>query len=408
MDLAKKRKKEQKDLSIIQDVKEPFSWNRFWDEKVLAGYKTFKKHLEERGILHVLMSPFQYRTRLVIKLIIISIAIIIGIVPRTIRLVNEAKERNAASEIAAIMKKSYVSNTITINALASSQAGKKHVIVFKITGDTKNGVPSTKDGFDVLLSPQRGNSDVEHVKYSYTIVPMDLNTRLLVLYVDNTEQKDHTGIFGVRVNVKDTPKMKEPIEVVLSDNQETNKLYDGEKIDLTTLADKLGLTSEQPTQISTAKEALDKAINVYKINEERLAASNIKLSLTTDKLKEFIEENKYKDNIEDNSLTSDTTIPPEAAAPVVIKPPISLIVDGKEYTEKDHQNTKNKLNDISATEMQTVLAQLSDVITKLNGLNTYRYAKYNELYALSRILNKEYIPTEFGDMVNVDPTIPAY
>jgi len=42
--MAKNKKKKSKDkvrrnrdISIVQDIKEPFSWSRFWDEKVLAN-----------------------------------------------------------------------------------------------------------------------------------------------------------------------------------------------------------------------------------------------------------------------------------------------------------------------------------------------------------------------------------
>ena len=107
--MAKKKKRnkkqEQKDLSIVYEVKEPFSWDRFWDEKILATYKKFRQYLKERGILNFLISPFQYRNRLIGKLVIVALAILLGVVPRTINLINETKARNAASEIASIMNK---------------------------------------------------------------------------------------------------------------------------------------------------------------------------------------------------------------------------------------------------------------------------------------------------------------
>ena len=277
-------------------------------------------------------------------------------------------------------------------------------MTFKITGDTKKGVPSTTDGYDVLLTPWRNNSDVEKVKYNYTIVPVDINTRILVVYVDNSEQNDKTGIFGLNIAVKDTPMMKQPIEIVLSDNQETNDLYKGGNVNLTILADKFG-TTENTKQISTTKESLDKALNVYKINEERLKASNIKVKPTYDEVKQFVEKGLYRKDVEDNSLTTIVKSAPEAKVPVIARPKITLVVDGKEFTEEDYQNQTSKVSnqEMATTEIQTVMSELSDIINKLNGLNTYRHGKYKELYAMSRILNKEYNPTEFGEMVNVKP-----
>ena len=277
-------------------------------------------------------------------------------------------------------------------------------MTFKITGDTKKGVPSTTDGYDVLLTPWRNNSDVEKVKYNYTIVPVDINTRILVVYVDNSEQNDKTGIFGLNIAVKDTPMMKQPIEIVLSDNQETNDLYKGGNVNLTILADKFG-TTENTKQISTTKESLDKALNVYKINEERLKASNIKVKPTYDEVKQFVEKGLYRKDVENNSLTTIVKSAPEAKVPVIARPKITLVVDGKEFTEEDYQNQTSKVSnqEMATTEIQTVMSELSDIINKLNGLNAYRHTKYKELYAMSRILNKEYNPTEFGEMVNVKP-----
>ena len=96
---------------------------------------------------------------------------------------------------------------------------------------------------------------------------------------------------------------------------------------------------------------------------------------------------------------------PEAKVPVIARPKITLVVDGKEFTEEDYQNQTSKVSnqEMATTEIQTVMSELSDIINKLNGLNTYRHRKYKELYAMSRILNKEYNPTEFGEMVNVKP-----
>ena len=402
--MAKKKKKQkQNDLSIVYDVKEPFSWNRFWDEKVLANIKKGKQYLEQHGVLHYLLSPFQYRNRLIGKVIFITLAFVGGIIPRAQSLINEKKAQNAASELAMIQKKVFTSNNITIQALASSQTSHKHVLTFRITGDTKNLVPSTKEGYDVVLKPLRGVSHAERVKYSYTVVPIDVSTRILIVYVDNSEQNDTTGVFGLYVVVKDTPQMKNPIEVTLSYNQETNDLFKGDKINLTTLADKFG-TNETSKYITTTKESLEKALNVYRINEERLKAGNIKVSPTYEQLRAFVDKNLYLKEVEDDSLTTVVKTKPDTTLPPVIRPKIILTVDGKEFSETDYQNADNKERnqELASKEMQTVMAQLADVVNKLNALNGYRYTKYKDLYAMSRILNKDFVPADLGEMKHVE------
>ena len=144
---------------------------------------------------------------------------------------------------------------------------------------------------------------------------------------------------------------------------------------------------------------------MYKINEERLKASNIKVKPTYDEVKQFVEKGLYRKDVEDNSLTTIVKSAPEAKVPVIARPKITLVVDGKEFTEEDYQNQTSKVSnqEMATTEIQTVMSELSDIINKLNGLNAYRHTKYKELYAMSRILNKEYNPTEFGEMVNVKP-----
>ena len=55
---TQKQRKSRKDISIVQDVKEPFSWSRFWDEKIVANWQAFKGYLDKKGILYLMMSPF--------------------------------------------------------------------------------------------------------------------------------------------------------------------------------------------------------------------------------------------------------------------------------------------------------------------------------------------------------------
>ena len=102
MSKRKKKKEEELDLSVITDVKDPFSWSNFWDEQIVGRIKAVKQFLDEKGILFFLTSPFQYRNRLITKLIVIVLGILIGVVPRSLDLLQKTKARNAASEFSSI------------------------------------------------------------------------------------------------------------------------------------------------------------------------------------------------------------------------------------------------------------------------------------------------------------------
>lgn len=397
--VGKKKKKEEKDLAIIDEVQEPFSWSRFWDEKVIATYKSFKKYLEERGILYFFMSPFQYRSRLVLKLWVLVFAILVGLVPRTLQLVAETKARNAASEIAAIMKNTYTNGKLGIQPMASSQYEKKHVLVFRLIGSIQDGVPATTDGFNVALNPLRGNSDVDKVKYNFNVVPIDLTTRLLIVYIDNSEQDDNTGVFGLNIRIKGEAYMDTPIEVVLSDNQETTDLYQGGNVNLSALSKEIGGDTKN-NAIATAEDELKKAVNIYKLNEDRLHESGITLETTTDKLNEYIEKHKVLTNINDDSRTSDIDGPLKKSEPIVDKLSPTMIENGKKYTEEDYRQSKDATQDKKglSKEIQNIMAYLSDIQSKLNSVNYARESKYQILYEFSRILNKVYDPLSFGEL----------
>ena len=95
MGLFKKSDKDKEtDLSIIDDYKEPFTWRNFWDEQVVGRAKKVKDFLQENGVLFFLLSPFQYKNRLILKLVLIFLGVVIGIVPRTVTMIDAAKDRN--------------------------------------------------------------------------------------------------------------------------------------------------------------------------------------------------------------------------------------------------------------------------------------------------------------------------
>ena len=80
--VKKEKRPGRKDISIVQDIKEPFSWHRFWDEKIVANWIAFKGYLDKKGILYLMLSPFRYRARLIFRLWLIVICVLVGVVPR--------------------------------------------------------------------------------------------------------------------------------------------------------------------------------------------------------------------------------------------------------------------------------------------------------------------------------------
>ena len=147
---------------------------------------------------------------------------------------------------------------------------------------------------------------------------------------------------------------------------------------------------------------MKKAINIYKLNEDRLRESGITLETTTDKLNEYIEKHKVLTNITDDSRTSDIDGPLKKSEPIVDKLSSTMIENGKKYTEEDYRQTKDasQVQDTKglSKEIQNIMAYLADIQSKLNSVNYARESKYQLLYEFSRILNKPYDPLSFGEL----------
>ena len=92
MGLFGKKKEDDAGLDVISEIKEPFSFANFFEEHVVERYKKIKTFLEEKGILFFLLSPFQQRNRLIVELIVIVFGVLVGVVPRSMNLIQEAKE----------------------------------------------------------------------------------------------------------------------------------------------------------------------------------------------------------------------------------------------------------------------------------------------------------------------------
>lgn len=99
MALFKKHKEDKDESMVLADYKEEFSWRVFWDEQIVGRYKKVRKFLKDHGVLFFLLSPFQYKNRLIVKIVLVFAGVMIGIVPRGSQMLNATKARNAASEI---------------------------------------------------------------------------------------------------------------------------------------------------------------------------------------------------------------------------------------------------------------------------------------------------------------------
>lgn len=392
------------DLAVV-DFKEPFSWAQWFDDYIRSPYKSVKQMLDEHGILFALRSPFQYRNRLLLKLLIIVICIIAGVVPQAARLINDTRTRNAQSEIAAIAERQYSADGITLVPLMSGMYENQHVLVFDIKGETSQGIPSTDDGFDVRFGPVRGVIDEQNVTYRTKIIPVSESSRLLVIYVDNRKQNDNTGVFGVNVGVKGGSPMRNVAEVTLSNTQAQTPLFDADGIHLDVLSSKL--VPGRSNAIATAEDDLSRALAVYQTNENRLKAIGVTIYPSSDALREWVESNKQLANVMDDSTTQivgdrvDTIPKVEPLKPTITLP------NGKTVATNDSNALKDGAKSY-ASDGTSVQSRLSDVTGKLQALNNVRLKYYQSLTEASRALNQtlsvdslgeDKVPEEFGSDV---------
>lgn len=413
MRLFKKKNKDE-DLSIVDDYHEAFTWSGFWDEQVMGRIKKIHDFLQEHGILFFLMSPFQYKNRLIVKIILIIFGVLAGIVPRSIQMLNETKARNAASELAQTQGMS--TDTITVTPLASSQYQKQHLLVFNIGGQTSDGVPSTANGFNVRLSEDRGVDDGDKVRYKYSILPVDDSNRLLVMYVDNRKQNDLTGVYDLRVSVKGMDKMDNPMEIILSNTQKTHALFNKNGVDLAPISEKILKEdgTEQTSTIHAAQRQLSKALDVYKINAQRLMAGEMDPIPSYDKLKSWCDSVLVMTNLTDKSTVADLTEEDDKIANSQRKDdePMTAAIkyNGKTYKSNDDQDTENdsdntdqgkvaddddsddptsKIGKIKQTEAPNLQNYLDDVQQAVQALNQARVTTYGNLKMLQKVLSEK-------------------
>lgn len=308
MGLFGKKKEDDAGLDVISEIKEPFSFANFFEEHVVERYKKIKTFLDEKGILFFLLSPFQQRNRLIVELIVIVFGVLVGVVPRSMNLIQEAKERNAASEMAALIEKNtqFTVESILVRPLASSHYEKQHLLAFYIDSANGSSVPSKADRYQVELSPARGVTDAENVQYSYEVLPVSENGRLLLVYTDHRKQNDMTGIYNLTIQAAadDIPvERQSPMEIVLSNTQETNSLFGKNGINLASLTD--GVLNDDNTPIAEAEEAFEQALSDYELEVERIASLPLDLTPqpSVDSLRTFCKENRIYPTLTDASTT---------------------------------------------------------------------------------------------------------
>lgn len=402
-----KKNKEEEELDILDEIKEPFSIDNFIDEQIVQRYQRIRKMLDEKGILFFLMSPFQYRNRLLLKLTAIFLGIVLGIVPRSSSLINQAQERNAASELAQIADRSFNIGKMRLTALESSNYKEQHVFTFLIEGQTAEGVPSTVERYNIDLSPMRGVENPDKVKYYYDIIPIDNSQRMLLMYVDNKEQDDDTGIYGLTIEIAGDEDVKNnaPLEIVLSDTQETTSLFDSSGVDLAILTDVF--ITESSNRIDEMETALNEKLKGYELMADRLKVDGYRVATDYEFMESYI--NKY---MVLSGLTDETTVrglPDDAVKTSELKgedkKEIDLEIDaiiskGEEsYSTKARENWDQEKVDALTTEDNQALDELTElqvqanqVTDALKKLNSVRQEKYDNLIDLQRTLNRDINP----------------
>lgn len=408
--MAWKRKQEDDGLDVITELKEPFSFAAFYEDHIIGRARKIKAFLEEKGILFFFLSPFQQRNRLILQLAIILFGVLAGVIPRGMHLLDETKARNAASEMAALLEsgESFSVGGIRIQPLASSQYGRRHLLAFLITG--ANGTaPSTPERYKVELAEARGVMDMEHVSCSYGIVPISEEQRLLLVCADNRRQDDNTGIYNLYVELASDGLEKEervPIEIVLSDTQETTELFGEGGIKLSTLTE--GVLNSSSTPIADAEGKLSEALLAYELETERIANLPIDMAAvpTVSELKEYVEDNRAYHALSDASTTEDiaslaeiqngdmATLAYEAAIEMGGKLYDEAYFNARtqETTDKKGKQKTGPLSEeeeAAAKELSSLQAKTDEVLHAAMALNAAASSKYKTLKNYKLTLNQE-------------------
>ena len=389
MQFWKKSEDERDDVSIIDEYKEPFSWQGFWDEQVVGRVMVIRGFLKEKGILFFFMSPFQYKNRLVFKLVLIVFGVLVGVVPRTMNIIEAARERNEGSQLANVDAEVMTGN-MTVEPLVASQYEQTHILAFDIEGETSDGVPSTTDGFTVDLLPSRGVTGGESVQYRYRVLPVSSSNRLLLVYVDTREHEDKTGIYDLDIHVATEEPMEAPLEIVLSDAQETTPIYGESGINLASLSEYMTGMDGEDTRIQEAEDELDNALSIYQTNEERLLAMDMEIGFTTEDMLDYVGEHLVLNEITDQSTTKDTedlTLPEDLALPEIVS---TITYDERTFRGDEELQDADIRTYRDVTEELTALSSsVSDIQAQIQNVNSVRTNKFDELDRVANTLNQQ-------------------
>jgi hypothetical protein len=412
------RKKEKtQDIAVVTEIKEPLTLNGFIESQIIDRWKKIKKLLDEKGIIYFITSPFQFKNRLILKIVIIIFGVILGVVPRTMHMVKDMRVKFAGSELSQVEGKTFSSGGLTVVPLASSRCGNNHAIVFDIPGSTMDGVSSITDDYQLSVSPLSGVSDTKGVRIYGKILPVNVNDRLFVVMADISKQHAHSAIYKFTVKAGGESVT---MNVVLSEKQKTGDLIGEDGIDLSAISDTLVKNdSSEQDKIKTDEKALDKAVHTYANNEVRLIAIGDKVSPTIDELEEQVKTKEILTDIDDHSTTRKAAgienvpnVAPNMDDGVVslsfrlhngdtdletISSGNSSGSSGRSVGEGDALSAKDE--DIQASQaykedLPSVLSTYQDVGKALTTLNEDRMKKWQDLYQLSDTLDKKITITD--------------
>ena len=301
--LKRKQKAEQENdgMDILTDIKDPFSFNNFFEAHVVTPCKRIKQGMADRGILAFLMSPFQARGRLIAQMLLLFVGIMFGVVPRASSLVNALQDQAYQSEIYGLKPQSV--GSITLTPAASSNYKKMHMIAFTVTG---KDLPSDASKYEVHLARGYGASDWEDVTYSWTVYPVTDTQRILLVAIDQSKQASGYGAFDLYVQLEgeEVPEYaKTPFEITLSTAQETTDLYDKTGIHLSALSKAVCGSGE----ISKEQEKFKEALQKYQVAVEQAEAMPVGITVepTTEDLETYCLANRVYRELDDDSDTED-------------------------------------------------------------------------------------------------------
>lgn len=422
----KKNKDEQEDLSIIQEYREPITFASLWKRWVVQPTKSIHDYLQKNGVLFFLLSPFQYKNRVKVTVVIIFLCSFIGIVPRAKEMIHDLRERNLSSEIESTQ--SQTAGNVTVNPLMSGyDADKKtHIIAFDLQGDSNDGVPSTADAYRVNLTSGSGVANTSGMKYQYKIVPVSQTSRLMLLAITGQRLRGGSGVYKLTVRAKNDAAMDSPMQIVLSDKQKDSALYQNGKIEMSALSGPIinengSDDSDSKHPIKDALKTIDNDISNYQVNEERLNASGMKLGITTAKLKQLVQQEIAMNGVNDNSTTADLA-DVDTKQPTQPTVTSSITVGGKTY-KMNGDNTSDDSDDsdggdstntnsqgvavasssaqVKNTELPNLVNLIANIQNDISTLNQARVNKYNALVGVGNVLNQEITLSSFTTPVAI-------